>query len=446
MKLKNLVPTLCLFLFSVAITAQIDKESNFYKVVKNAGIQKNLVKDYKAVATFESNSTTKLQKSIDEVAKNGGGTIVLPKGNYLLSPVALKSDVHIKIDKDAVIRFVKEGKTSTVFLFGEKNEGTVKNVSVTCSDDKKKYTVDFENSGDDPALFQLGNVENFLISGFEVKDNFTKFSSIRLGISEYNGEYFYPTNGVVKNCSTINSHYGYGLVQSQAGRNLLFKDLSGIGGATLRLETGAKLVNDLQIGGNHDIVVRNISCKNGNSVVMLSPHAMKNGKVDIDGVYGESCGFTLRIENGFIATKYNVDDNIKVGGFENVVAKNIKAVYGVESQLKSKHFKFMPCELVSQLHLAPENMNRPAIADMPIYLGPSIGAVVDTDNYPTTISNVEAIGFVNKPILKEADVTNCGDAIAKITKGEKKVVKKDKSKGKKPLKDKMKTKVKKEKA
>jgi len=162
---------------------------------------------------------------------------------------------------------------------------------------------------------------------------------------------------------------------------------------------------------------------------MVSPHAMQNGTVDIEGVYGENCGFVLRIENGFIATKYNADSKIKVGSYEKVTARNIKGVYGTEAQLKSKHFKFMPCELHSKIRLSLDNENREALADVPIYIGPSIAVVMDTEDYPTEISKVEAIGFVTQPIVKESDVYVCGDekkyevkkAGTKQVKGEKKV-------------------------
>lgn len=401
---------------SNVILAQIDNESNFYKHIDNKGLVKNLVNDYGVKPNFDQSSTAKLQKAVDDLTIKGGGTIIIPKGNYELTTIILKSNVHIVIDKDAVIRLKSVDKKNTMFLLGEKNRPTVKNVSITCSDNNKKYSIDLENSGDVPSVVKMGNVENFLISGFEVKDNFTKYSSIRLVIEEYNGKYYYPTNGIIKNRSTINSHYGYGLIQSQSCKNFLFKDLSGVGGATLRLETGAKDVNDLQVGGNFDVVARNISCKNGNAAVMLSPHALKNGIVDIDGVYSESCGFTLRVENGFIASKYNKDNpNIKVGSYEKVTAKNIKGVYGVQAQLKSKHFKFMPCELRAQIHTCPENENRGLDAAI-ISTGPSIGVVVTTDQYPAFISNVEAVGFVNKSILKESDVYNCGEAPIKVIK------------------------------
>ena len=435
----NLRIVFALFLIcsiSIAAKAQIDKESNFYTEVKNKGIVKNLVKDCKVGLDFDVSATNKLQGIIDEISGKGGGTIIIPKGNYALTAVALKSNVHIVIDKEAVLRLKPEPKKNAIFLMGEKNKPTVKNVTIVCSDKKAKYIVDFEHSGDEPAVVSLGNVENFLISGFEVKDYYTKFSSIRMGIDEYNGSYFYPTNGVVKNCSTINSHYGYGLIQSQAGRNILFKDLSGVGGVTLRLETGAKDVNNLQVGGNHNIVARNISCKNGNATVMISPHALQNGTVDIDGVFGESCGFALRIEKGFIATKYDKSDKIKVGGYEKIVATNIKGIYGVEAQLKSKHFKYMPCPLRSQIQDAPEITNRKLVATVPISVGPAIAAVLTTDEYPTFITNVEAVGFTNKSILKDEDADNCGEAEKEASKTEVKV--KDKTKNKEAKEDKVK--------
>lgn len=408
-QMKGALLLLFMVFVQQVIVAQIDKETNFYQDVKNKGLIKNMVKDYGLKSNFDPSSSGVLQKAVDEISSKGGGTLNIPKGNYLLSSTSMKSNVHIVIDKDAVIRLKVEGKNNALFSFGEKNMATIKNVSIVCSDKNKRYIVDFEHSGDEPAFAQMGNVENFLIAGFEVKDNFTKFSSIRMGISEYNGDYFYPTNGIIKNCATINSHYGYGLVQSQASKNVLFKDLSGVGGATLRLETGAKKVNDLQKGGNFGVVARNISCKNGNSSLMVSPHAMQNGTVDIDGVYGENCGFVLRIEKGYIATKYNDDPTIKAGSYESVTAKNIKGVYGVEAQLKSKHFKFMPCALHSAIKQSPENENRSELGDVPIYTGPAIAVVVDTDQFPTFISNVEAIGFITKPIVTDNDEFNCGD-------------------------------------
>lgn len=428
MNLRNVFALFLIGSISIAAKAQMDKESNFYTEVKNKGIVKNLVKDYKVGLDYDASGTSKLQSAVDEISGKGGGTIIIPKGNYAFTAISIKSNVHIVIDKKAVLQLKPEPKKNAIFLMGEKNKPTVKNVSITCSDEKAKYIVDFEHSGDEPAVVALGNVENFMIAGFEVKDFYTKFSSIRMGIDVYNGTYYYPTNGVVKNCSTINSHYGYGLIQSQAARNILFKDLSGIGGVTLRLETGARDVNNLQVGGNHSIVARNISCKNGNAAVMISPHALQNGTVDIDGVLGESCGFALRIEKGYIATKYDKSDKIKAGAYEKIVATNIKGIYGVEAQLKSKHFKYMPCALRSQIKDAPEETNRNLVATVPISVGPAIAAVMDTDQFPTEITNIEAVGFINKSILKDEDADNCGEAVKEEAKKEVKV--KDKTKNK----------------
>lgn len=47
-----------------------------------------------------------------------------------------------------------------------------------------------------------------------------------------------------------------------------------------------------------------------------------------------------------------------------------------------------------------------------------------TNTYPTFILNVEAIGFINNPILSEEDADNCGET----TKGKPKAIKKVKKK------------------
>ena len=44
-----------------------------------------------------------LQKAIDEMSAAGGGTVVVPKGRYLVAMVRLKNDVTIQLEKDAVL-------------------------------------------------------------------------------------------------------------------------------------------------------------------------------------------------------------------------------------------------------------------------------------------------------------------------------------------------------
>lgn len=48
-------------------------------------------------------NTDSFQKAIDECAAAGGGTVLVPKGNYLVNPLFLKSNIQLKLEKDATL-------------------------------------------------------------------------------------------------------------------------------------------------------------------------------------------------------------------------------------------------------------------------------------------------------------------------------------------------------
>ncbi len=61
------------------------------------------VLDYGVIADGKTLNSSLLQTVIDTCAENGGGKIVFPEGEYVLSTVFLKSNVHIVLEKGAVI-------------------------------------------------------------------------------------------------------------------------------------------------------------------------------------------------------------------------------------------------------------------------------------------------------------------------------------------------------
>jgi len=122
--------------------------------------------------------------------------------------------------------------------------------------------------------------------------------------SELPKNYFMPLNGIVRSGSACNAAYGYEIIQLQAATNVLFKDLYGFGGAILRLENGYSKMNNVQYGGNFDILARNIYIEQGNSTLMISPHAMYCGAADAVVIRSKGSGFDARIEGGFISKKY----------------------------------------------------------------------------------------------------------------------------------------------
>lgn len=54
------------------------------------------------------NCTEAFTNAIDACQKQGGGTVVVPPGKYLLGSIHLKSNVHLYISQNATIQFVKE--------------------------------------------------------------------------------------------------------------------------------------------------------------------------------------------------------------------------------------------------------------------------------------------------------------------------------------------------
>ena len=294
-------------------------------------------------------------------------------------------------------RLPKQKKSFAIFSVGRDDE-LVENVSIRGVNGR--FVVNLPSYEPGIRVVETGRARNFLYSDIDVYDHLTKFSSLTFGaLSKSKSEFFIPENGEVRNISTYNSHYGYGTVQAQAASNVLFENLHGIGGTTLRLETGLASMNDLQIGGLSNIVGRDISCENGNSAVMISPHSMHNGQVHIDGAQSKSCGFAVRIGKGFISKKQK-NPNLTIGTFaEGSSVRNVHAVFGYEAQLKSKHFKYIPVELQKNISSSP-------LDEMGgiIYQGPAVAAVGNLANYKVLIENVTAEGFeYQEPVISEED-------------------------------------------
>lgn len=100
------------------------------------------VKDYGAIADTAFLSTTAIQKAIDDCAKNGGGVVWIPNGDYLTTSLVMKSNVNLHLDGGAILyasRNVDDYKNHKIKI-GASDESVVevllialnqKNISVT---------------------------------------------------------------------------------------------------------------------------------------------------------------------------------------------------------------------------------------------------------------------------------------------------------------------------
>ena len=93
LSVKRKFPLLFFFLIVLSVSAQ----KTFYNVL-----------DYGAKGDGKINNTKAINSAIDDAAKNGGGTIYFPAGDYLSYTIRLQSNITIHLDQGAVLIGDKE--------------------------------------------------------------------------------------------------------------------------------------------------------------------------------------------------------------------------------------------------------------------------------------------------------------------------------------------------
>jgi len=308
---------------------------------KNA-LTKNAVTDYKVKNSKTADQTKALQEAIDDLAEQGGGNLILPAGKYPINGVYMRSNVHLLVDKNAVLRpYWGKKDVVNMFIFD--------------------------------AALKKGAKEDF--SYTPILDHHTTYCAMSFSPSRVNNcdgwEISRPTNGLISNCMITNACTGYGLCQLHGARNVLFKNIAAIGGITLRLETGANST----IIGIYDIYGYNIYNTNGYTAVMFAPHLGQNGKVTIENVTSISSECAVAIGKGFFdrcAEGRGWDPKTTPLGVFSSESKinNVTSIFGTHAQtMKKSLYRFEP-DLYPLFKEINEN-------GMPDLIGPSLAAVRD---------------------------------------------------------------------
>ena len=148
-----------------------------------------------SMTTRETNQSEIVQKAIDDVAAAGGGRLILPKGTYRFAKVLLRSNVHLLIEKDTVIKpYWPEGEKTVVFdldaerptqkkkMTLDQEKAFIENVSIRGFGGR--WIIDFSDrerkKGEGVRGIVAKMVRNFLIADLDVKDNFTVYCGITL--------------------------------------------------------------------------------------------------------------------------------------------------------------------------------------------------------------------------------------------------------------------------
>ncbi|VGO18075.1 glycoside hydrolase family protein [Pontiella sulfatireligans] len=398
MKQTIMILALCTMAASVRADYKETMDSN--------GLTQNLQADYGFVDdNAGSDQSAKLQQAIDQVAEQGGGRLILPKGVYSFSGINLKSGVHLLIEKDTVIKpWWPDGSKIAVFAMDGSSgteAGYVENVSIRGLGGK--FIVDYSErgarKGEGSRVVNCRGVKNFQISDVYVKDSFTTycafvFTPVKDKATRGKGVYG-PTDGLVKNLKNTDSSAGYGLVQMHGGDTIHFENLEAYGGGvTFRLETGS----GGEHGGIHHITAKNIYCENGMSAMVMGPHSAQNGVVKVDGVTAKSCMYAAMMGPGYVETKYQGNDKFKPGIFgKGSTVENVHAIFGTDAAISLKEIVYVPKKYHKDLRIDKNDPKQKRIR------GASIGAVRDATegSWNPIIKNVTSEGFeYNKGVMK----------------------------------------------
>ncbi len=403
-KLITLAYLLFLCITLSATKKSLDIKSSYVEMINDKMQTKDVVKDFGMKSDPAQDQSAKLQKAIDAVSKDGGGKLIIPKGTYCFADVYMKSNVHILVSKDAVLKPYWGGKDKIAMLYFDVNEKRIiKDVSAprfieNCSlrGLDGQFNVEYSELDMKSTRFGIrfiiaGNVKNFYIADFIANDCFTTYCAATFVPSKIKGsldwEVSRPTQGEMRNCAIYNAHPGYGLVQLHGSRDVYFEDLYAKGGVTLRLETGA---NTPYIGV-YDIKAKNIVSENGRSALMMGPHIAQNGTVTVDGLKSISSSFALTVGKGFTVGKHTNDPDAKVGRFSDDCAiHNIEAIYGTQAQVKGQVAYMYDPEQYKELtydNRQPDNLKW--------LVGPSIAAVYNhlEGVYKVDLKNIKTKGF-----------------------------------------------------
>jgi len=283
---------------------------------------------YKRPSKTERPSKSKVDTSgelnnlITRTSNAGGGRIHIPRSTYSWGGIQLKKNVHLIIAKNTTIN----GRGGTMFNFGN----GVFNASVRAASGNFKVNMKAGTSG---RAFVVTGATNFLIRGVAINDRNTMFSSVEYtwgGVSGNNKgsdgrgpSVKIPRKGTLKNITTVNSDFGYGIIQITAGDNLRFENLRGNGGVTLRCETHWVRMQNSGTGGTGAMEAINLSQNGGQTVVKLQPHTMRNGKLTLRKVNAVGCATAIAHEKGFRAP--GVKSGRTAGRFNAVDAYDINA-------------------------------------------------------------------------------------------------------------------------
>ncbi|MGY6649507.1 hypothetical protein [Wenyingzhuangia sp. IMCC45574] len=382
------------------------EEGAGYRGIELEGLSSDRIKTF----TAGGNDSERLNNLIDELNEKGGGKILIQKGDYLFKDIYLKSNIHITIEAGTTIamdhnRWYKGIKN---FLFNVgmvEGKPVVENARVVgLGDVHTRPRIILEKLQEKSyRAIAIGYVKDVLVENFTVDDDLTKGSAVAFNPVKVDDDNAHIAENVtIANISLTGGSIGYGLAQTNVGKNILLKNLSSQGGMTCRIEAHTGRQYDL---GVSNIVIKNVASINGKAAVLLQPHSVLNGRVYVDGAKSEGSAWTLFLREGFVAkdSKRRAKGSFSQDStFKNISLKSTDN----NATLSYKNFKYVPSEL-HHFYKTPEfnpvlNDANYALTDSgdltneSAIVGSSVAVIFTDASYPMSLPTEEEIVLLGK--------------------------------------------------
>ncbi|TPN82435.1 T9SS type A sorting domain-containing protein [Aquimarina algicola] len=370
MKIQKILFTCMMLCSIIRVEAQAFSEEKFKPENYFDGIDPIATKRFNL---GESITREAIQLVINK-ATSEGIKIIIPSGVHRFQGITVnKNNIHIIFEQGVTI--LPPDKNTPVFRIGSrsgiendsKGVDPIKNVKIS---GKGIVTINYEAAGkSNIKAFLLENVTNFMISNIKILAKFPVSSGITLSspptnlkiADRFRAPIFnkFPTKGVLQNIEMQGANSGYGLIQVQGAKSILFKNLTSTGGIALRLENGGSTPAGSNFSTISELYAENINCIKGNFAVLLAPHIKNNGRVQLRNINANDCSFAIRSGPGFIDKKVpsQIKELIQAGTFTpapligNVSATKTEKGFAASARLAkvdNKNYAFYPRAVTTQ--------------------------------------------------------------------------------------------------
>ena len=302
--------------------------------------------------------TKEVQKLIDECNLTGGGDVIFPKGEYVLSTVFLKSNVNIVLEEGAL-------------LLGSLNFDDY------CFDEPVDYPLyqDASHSFFHCSMFVGENVENIAITGKGKIDMRSVWDDDNKRDMHHRG----PKSIALKYCNNV-------FIRDIGVYNTTDLAIYFAGCENVEID-GVKMrvyIDGISPDNSKNVIIRNCDVESGDDGIVFKSSYTLN-KMDVcKNILVENC----KVKSRCSALKFGTETN---GGFEDICIKNVKVR---ETRLAGIAIESVDGAVLNNIYIGDIDMVNVA-SPLFIFLGERMRAPEGTpigEINNVTIENVKATG------------------------------------------------------